>query len=139
MDIFYNKTVTIFNRCADDILGDDTWYPTVLHNVRLIEGKGANITATGLADADSAKLFINTETLEKAYLSPIAWQKSAEKAKFFTLASDMDFFVVGDVQGEVPPTSGSFLNAMRRKYDGVYRITTVDKYELIPHFEVGGE
>ena len=41
-DIFYNKTVTVYNKTSDDLMGSETWYATVLKNVRLIVTKGAN-------------------------------------------------------------------------------------------------
>lgn len=38
-DIFYNKTVTVYNKTSDDLMGSETWYATVLKNVRLIVTK----------------------------------------------------------------------------------------------------
>ena len=54
-DIFYNKTVTVYNKTSDDLMGSETWYATVLKNVRLIVTKGANVSNSGLDSADSAK------------------------------------------------------------------------------------
>lgn len=29
-DIFYNRTVTVYNKTSDDLMGSETWYATVL-------------------------------------------------------------------------------------------------------------
>lgn len=139
MDIFYNKTVTIWNRAtSDDVLGDDEWYPTVISGVRIRETQGANITTTGLKEADKVKLHIMTDSLPKPYLDPLQWESLDDKSEAFTLQSDKDFFVVGDVS-DVEQRAANFYDYMEKHYDGVFRISTIDKYEVIPHFEVGGQ
>ncbi len=62
-DIFYNKTVTVYNKTSDDLMGSETWYATVLKNVRLIVTKGANVSNSGLDSADSAKLYVRWDFL----------------------------------------------------------------------------
>lgn len=138
MDIFYNKTITIFNQAfdSDDLLAKTTWYATVLHNVRLLETKGANIATSGIADADSARLHIKNPC-EKPYLPPKQWAELIDKASAFTLCGERDFFVVGDLSDE-DLSRPKLYEYIKEKYDGVYMITNVDKYDLIPHFEVGG-
>lgn len=125
-DIFYNKTVTVYNRSVEGLMEKETWYPTVLKDVRLL------IT-------DSAKLFIKTNNLSKEYKKPLEWQNlSAEdKAKTFTLTSGVDFFVEGDTTAEVPAES-DFFSYMKEKYDNCFKVTNADVFELIPHLEVGG-
>ena len=136
-DVFFNRTVTVFNHCVDNLLGEETWYPTVLTDVRLLETKGANVHTSGIAEADAARLHIMTDNLPKPYLDPIAWSKTDDKTESFTLCQDKDFFVVGNVSS-VTPTTDNFLKEMKSNYDGVYQITNVDKYDIIKHFEVGG-
>lgn len=137
-DLFYNKTVTVFNSSpTDDVMGDETWYPTVLYNVRLLETRGRNIAKNGVDAADSATLHIRTDNLEKPYLEPKAWDALADKSKAFTLCQERDFFVVGDVSDV--QIVDDFFQHMKDNYDGVYMITNTDKYELIPHLEVGGK
>lgn len=138
-DIFYNKTVTVYNKTTEGLMGKETWYPTVLENVRLLINKGENVSKTGLESADSAKLSIKTDNLSKPYKKPLEWQNlSAEdKAKNFTLTSGFDFFVEGDTSGEEIQES-DFFSYMKGKYDNCFMIKNVDVFELIPHFEVGG-
>ena len=42
------------------------------------------------------------------------------------------------VEDESIYTNG-LLSYMKSKYDNVFKINTVGKYSLIPHFEIGGE
>lgn len=141
-DIFYNKTITVFNHAAsDDVLGRDIWYPTVLKNVRLLINKGANVSKSGTENADAASLYIRPELLQdgaKSYLPPKEWGRLPEKCKnyFYTFASGEDFFVEGDRENE--QQEDDFFSYMREKYDNCFKVTNVDSYELIPHLEVGG-
>jgi len=138
-DIFYNKTVTVYNRSVEGLMEKETWYPTVLEGVRLLITKGENVSKSGMESADSAKLFIKTNNLSKEYKKSLEWQNlSAEdKAKTFTLTSVEDFFVEGDTTAEVPAES-NFFAYMKQKYDNCFKVTNVDVFELIPHLEVGG-
>ena len=138
-DIFYNKVVTVYNKTTDDLMGTETWYPTVLENVRLLVTKGANVSKSGMDSADAASLYVKFELLPegaKEYLPPKAWQNSAEKENYFTFTSGEDFFVEGDTSSE-EQTEG-FFSYMKEKYDNCFKVTNVDRYELIPHLEVGG-
>lgn len=140
-DIFYDnsQTVTIFNRSiGDDILGDDAWYVTVLNNVRVVRTEGKNISTSGLENADSVKVHIMLDDeLNKPYMEPRAWSELLDKTEAFTLAGGNDFMVLGDVsdiEAEVP----DLFQYCKDTYDGVFRITHVDRYIVIPHLEVGG-
>ena len=135
-DIFYNKTVTVYNRYEDE---KEIWYPTVLKNVRLLVNRGENVSKSGTESADSAKLSIRTVGLKKPYKKPLEWQglSEEEKVKTFTLTSKEDFFVEGDTSAEEILES-DFFSYMKEKYDNCFKMTNVDTYELIPHFEVGG-
>ena len=138
-DIFYNKTVTVYNRSVEGLMEKETWCPTVLKDVRLLITKGENVSKSGMESADSAKLFIKTNNLSKEYKKPLEWQNlsTEDKAKTFTLASGADFFVEGDTTAEVP-TESDFFSHMKEKYDNCFKVTDVDVFELIPHLEVGG-
>ena len=138
-DIFYNKIVTVYHRTTEGLMEKETWYPTVLKDVRLLVNRGENITKSGMESADSAKLFIKTDNLPIPYKKPLEWLNLSEeeKAKNFTLVSGEDFFVEGDTSTEEIPESG-FFSYMKGKYDNCFKVTNVDVFELIPHLEVGG-
>lgn len=137
-DIFYNKTVTVYNRYEDDD-GNEVWFPTVLENVRLLITRGENVSKSGMDSADSAKLFIKTDKLSKPYKKPLEWQNlsAEEKKEYFTLTSAEDFFVEGDTTAEEILES-DFFSYMKGNHDNCFKIANVDVYELIQHFEVGG-
>jgi len=140
MDVFYNKTVTVYNKYTeDDVMGGETWLPTVFTDVRFQVTKGANVATSGLSDADSATLHIKRLNLPKPYIQPLAWQalSSLDKANNFTLTGGTDFFVEGDTSA-VTVTEDDFFSYMKAHYDNCYKITNVDIYDLIPHFEIGG-
>ena len=123
-DIFYNKTVTVYNKVSSGVMGRETWYPTLLENVRLLVTKGSNIAKSGLESADTAKLFVKTDNLSKQYLKPLSWQN--------------DFFVEGDTREE-QILEEDFYNHMKAKYDNCFLVNNVDEYYIIPHLEVGGK
>ncbi len=138
-DIFYNKTVTVYNKTTDGLMGKETWYATVLENVRLLVTKGANTSKSGMDSADAASLYVKFELLQedaKEYLAPKAWKNSSDKEKYFTFTSGEDFFVEGDTSHE--EQTEDFFEYMKDKYDNCFKVTNVDRYELIPHLEVGG-
>lgn len=138
-DIFFKDTVTVFNNITGpDVLSDDTWAISVLHNVRLRETRGANVKTTGLTETDAAILHIMLETADKPYADPMAWAKLSDKSMAFTFHEGKDFFVKGDLSGEALPAADIF-NYVKKNFSGVYRVTTVDKYTVIPHIEVGGK
>ena len=138
-DIFYNKTVTVYNRTAEGLMEKETWYPTVLENVRLLLVNSKNVSKTGLNNADSVKLFIKTDNLSKDYKKPLEWQNlsAEEKENSFTLTCGVDFFVEGDVSKE-SVQENDFFSYMKQKYDNCFKVMNVEVFELIPHLEVGG-
>lgn len=151
----YNTTVTVFNLYRSKQLGTATWYPHVLSGCYFNADKAANVEKTGLENADSARLHIpykvkNEKILLKGlenkdfkYLMPKEWddQTNDMYENTVTFTEGEDFFLVGEFP-EIPIDDSvyrggvfSYLNSTR---DQVYRINTVGKYELIPHFEIGG-
>lgn len=135
MDIFYNKTVTIYNKMEKGY--EEIYYPTVLNGVRLLTGKASSLGEKGVVENDNAMLSIkNTPELEKPYLTEKNWKKADDRENYFTL-KEGDFFVEGNTEKENTGIE-NFFEHMKAAYDNVFRITKVQQYELIPHFEVGG-
>lgn len=140
-NIFYNKTITVYNKTSGGLMGTETWYATVLKNVRLLVAKGANISKSGTESADAASLFVKPELLQencKGYLPAKEWKRMPDKCKnfFYTFTSGADFFVEGDTSQEA--YTEDFFAYMEEKYDNCFKVTNVDRYDLIPHLEVGG-
>ncbi len=140
-DIFYNKTVTVYSKTAEGVEGTETWYPTVLKNVRMLVSRGADTSKNGTDSADSAKLYVKPGMLpegSKGYLPEKEWGRLPQKCKqyFYTFKSGESFFVEGDTTRE--EQREDFFGYMKERYDNCFMVTNVDRYDLIPHLEVGG-
>ena len=140
MGFFDNKTVTLFNRSFNAETEEETYYPTLLEGVDLVETKGANVAKSGMDSADAAKLFVCIGDVNKTYMEPKAWDALTEdeKKNYITFHSTEDFFVKGDQTAVDLPETDAY-EWMRNNFDDVYKVTNIDKYEdILPHFEVGG-
>ena len=125
---------------GDGNWAEDTWYPVVIEHARLIISKGHNMMTSGLEAADSARLHISDEISipSKPYIGPIAW--AADPEAYYTLESaNHSFFTEGDTSAEDAGVHDDFFSYMAGKYDHCYRISNVDRFEVIPHFEVWGK
>ena len=140
MGFFDNKTVTLFNRSCNAETEKETYYPTLLEGVDLVETKGANVSKSGMDSADAAKLFVDVGKMVKPYLPPKEWKElpEEEKPNYITFTPVEDFFIKGDhTDLELPEESA--LEWVQDNFDDCYKVTTIDKYEdILPHFEVGG-
>ena len=117
MGFFDNKTVTLFNRSYNGETEKETYYPTLLEGVDLVETKGANVSKSGMDSADAVKLFVDVGKMAKPYLPPKEWKELSEI--------------------ELPEEGA--LEWVQDNYDDCYKVTTIDKYEdILPHFEIGG-
>lgn len=134
----FDRTITVFNRAdGEGVLSDDIWYKTVLDHVRVIETKGTSNNATGTSEMDTVNIHIMERYLEKPYLDPKEWANLLDKTEAFTLTQGHDFIVLGDLSN-IDTESIDLYQQLKNTYDGVYRITSVSKYTVIPHLEVGG-
>lgn len=140
MGFFDNKTVTLFNRSFNAETEEEIYYQTLLEGVDLVETKGANVSKSGMENADAAKLYVDFNNIAKTYLPPKEWKNLPDKCKqhFLTFTPATDFFVKGDCTGATLPEENAY-EWMQENFDDVYKVTTVDKYEdILPHLEVGG-
>lgn len=140
MGFFDNKKVTLFNRSFNAETEEETYYPTLIEGVDLVETKGANVSKSGMDSADAAKLFVCIDDVNKTYMEPKAWDALTEdeKKNYITFHSTEDFFVKGDQTAVDLPETDAY-EWMRNNFDDVYKVTNIDKYEdILPHFEIGG-
>ena len=143
-DVFYVDTVTIWNKYVDGIWEKEIWLPTLIENARLLVSRGNNIQNSGNSSADSARLHISDmeSNAKKPYIDPAQWNAMTpdEKERYFTLESENNsFFVEGDCTGVKASEHESFFEYMKNSYQNCFRITSVDRFEIIPHFEVWGK
>ena len=144
-------TVTLYNAITDTETLELTYNITLLSGVFLDIGKGSNIQKTGLADADSAKLYIPfdvdaTDAITgepKVYIEPKLFRKLPDKTGFWTLetggtSSGVDCFFA---KGEVVSDKG--IRDLKKQYDYVFDVSTVDLRDFgsqrMQHWQVGGK
>lgn len=125
--------------------------PVILDGVFLDLSKRSNINRSGLADADSATLFIpfsvkayDGETgNDKTYIPPKGYAAMVDKSGYWTLfdggeSSGAECFFI---KGKIDEEALSYAEALK-KYDYVYRVSTVDLRdfgrESMRHWQVGG-
>lgn len=146
----YQDTVTLFNRTGEK------WKATVLPHVDLNADRAAIIAKYGAESKDKASLHVRFTTTESgdsvegvnSQLFTVKGPKEytgADGTIAFRPASSgevVDFFLVGEWDGEDAINDGDFdngfYNHMSATRDGVYTITSVARYSVIPHFEIWG-
>ena len=135
-------TVTLVIASGSDL--GTVYNSVILRGVFLDLSKGSNIAKSGMADADSATLFIPFSVdADKQYVSPKAYEAAENKNGLWTIfdggnESGADcFFIKGEVYDAT-----SYADA-RERYDYVYQVSTVDMLdygsESMQHWEVGGK
>jgi hypothetical protein len=126
--VFYNKTATIWNRTTSGPWEEETWIPTVIQYVRILSSRGTNIMKSGNSDADSIRLHISDDISE----APVPYAKPEDYIPGETYTLDNNtYFTDGDTSNE-EPTKAFFDRS------DVYHVSSVDRFDLIPHFEVWG-
>lgn len=134
--LFKNSDITIYNRYYDNNLGYDRYQRTVIKGVNWQSKRNATVSNNGLLLADSTLIFI--DKLDN-YVSPKRFKKlsDAERPNYFTLASDGDKIVKGEVDFEVTGISPYRLSDIEGAFDNVIDIKSVN--DTLPnHIEVEG-
>lgn len=117
----------------------------VLDGVFLDLSKRSNVNKSGLADADSATLFIPFSIDPgKTYVPPAEYADKVDKYNYWTLfdggkSSGADcYFIKGAVMASAVPYSKA-----KQQYDYVYHVTSVDLRDFgsgrMRHWQVGGK
>lgn len=146
----FNDTVTIFNYIEDKKKGLYKWSVSVIHNVETQISKGQNVIKSGNENADTLYISIPLKTSNNKmfadgieYCKPNAFKALEDKEGAFTL-KEKDFIAVGDysiIFGNIlneEDYAGGLFEYMKKTYDDVYNINTVDIFKGIPHIEVRG-
>ena len=124
---------------------DDSYNAVVLHGVFLDLSKRSNVNRSGLADADSATLFIPfSVNTDKTYLTPKQYLAQADKGLYWTIFDGGDdsgadcYFIKGEHDTDIYPFSTA-----RESHDYVYHVTSVDLRDFgsadMQHWQVGGK
>lgn len=140
----YKDTITLFNYFESKQTDTYLWFPTVLHNVDLNLDKAAILAKTGEKSQDNAILHVRIQNGSKPWIPPIEWGKQVRDDLRETLTfKSGDFFWHGEWPGTDPINNDDYLEGfddyMVKKYDYVFRITSVDgPFTVIPHLEILG-
>lgn len=146
----FPHTVTVYNTLEDINTGINTYNITILRGVFLDISKGSNVMKSGIVNADAATLYIPMSIKavnaltgeEQTFIGGKEYERLEDVSKFWTLrtsggSSTQDCFFV---KGEVVEQSG--YESMRKQYDFVYDISSVDTRDFgsksMWHWEVGG-
>jgi hypothetical protein len=156
-DALYKQTVTVFNRVKDARTQKVLWYANVIENVHLIIDKSSSWSGQGTSSSDTARLHIryspsgnNAVVIckdgTKIWHEPKEWRRLEDKDNTITFAYGdaevFDFFVEGAFTEYASPIDDDsferkgFYNYMNSRYDNVFAISSVSKYNLIPHFVI---
>lgn len=153
MGIGYVDSIVLYNQYENED-GKQYYVGTRFDNVRIELTQGVNVQKSGLENADVCLVKIqNVGTLPKKYTSPGLWKELSVQGKEekFTIDTENDnFFVIVKKQElgidiEVPTGTvdsdsyrGGYYQYIREKYGHAYAVHTLNVYQLIPRFEVGG-
>ena len=124
---------------------EDGYNSVILRGVFLDLSKRSNVNKSGLADADSATLFIPFDVgANKEYILPKAYADLEDKDDFWTLFDDGEesgadcYFIKGEAFDHLYPYSTA-----KQHYDYCYRVSSVDLRdfgsERMRHWQVGGK
>ena len=147
----YSDKITLFNFYRSSL--GDMWYPHVIENVNLVIDKAAIIAKYGLESKDNAILNIRFQKEKgqimvagQSYLPPLEWERQTNDkladSITFASGSEFDFFMVGEFTELNPILDEDYdglFNHVKENYDYVFAITSVAKYDAIPHFEITGK
>ena len=145
-----NTSLTLYNKIA----GTETYQRTVIPAVEWENRKGVNGMKSGALASNSARVFISL-AMGVNYLKPKAWQALTTKTGKWTLAEG-DVIVKGTVTDEihaavpysagppeVPAVAAFAMSDLKKKYDDVLTITSVDTYDMgseaLRHWQVGAK
>lgn len=147
----YRDTVTLFNRKRLAGVGRVMWYPTVLRDVDLNADRATVVARYGEQSADRAILHIKYTWSDgptvggKDFLTPHDWQAEPNPAEVITFqpGANGDIFIAGAWPDSAPVAdddyTDGFLQHLLDTRDGVWTVSSVSMYSLIPHFEVVGK
>ena len=158
MGIGYVDSVVVFNRYVKGLYETEQYFGTRFDNVRVELTQGANITKSGLENANACIIKVNTASIKKSgksYKAPEVWNDltTDEMLESFTLdTKGKNFFVIvkkeelgididvplGLIDQDEIRYPGGFFEYIKTRYGYAFSVDTVDVYTLIPRFEIGG-
>lgn len=138
--MYWDKTITLFNRTEDNITGVVAWYKHVITNCFV---KRTNTWVRVGSEKIQTDTNIVRIPYQINYLPPSQWIASNDKGNYITLKPD-DIIIIGEVDDTINEyVSGQRSNDIIAKYklDGVIKIKSVNENTFLPnkHYLVMGE
>lgn len=138
----FSETVTLMNYHA----ATDKWYPTEIAGADVGASVSSSHSAAGEVNTSNIALIVNCQNDKsignKAYLTPKEYAKCSNPFAHFTFRPECDFFICGVWNGGETSDSlyeSGLYHYLNEERDRVYMITSVEFYQLLPHFEIGGK
>lgn len=142
----FPHAVTIYTVVENQVTFEPDVNISVFRGALVDATKGAVINSTGMENADAVTVYIPFDTpaldpitgVAKTYLGPKEYERTGDKSGYWTIDTTNSFMV----EGEVVVEDADF-QSMNNRYDGVYRISTVDRRDFgspdMQHWQIGGK
>lgn len=149
MNPHYTDTVTIFNCKEISRTEGNAYYPTVIKGCKVSLDRAAILAKYGPQSDDKVTVHIAYDKKDgdvyiagKRYVLPKEYPDVLNPEENITFATTDDFIFVGEWTGGIGYDSdysmSGFYGFMNNKYDHVFIISTVSKFNMIRHFELMG-
>lgn len=149
MGIGYDNNIVLYipiNTAVDEPM---RWYSYVLSNCRveLVEGKIQQITGSEEANKIIVKIYDKDITIP--YITPEKWEKIGNKQNNITFNKNSYILLknVLSLSIDINPPIGlinekdydkGLIDYLTEEYGGIYKVNTIEHYNLIPHWHIGG-
>ncbi len=143
----YNDVITLFNYHKET----GKWYASVIFDVGFGSALSSEPTTQGINNEDTVVFIvksncckqIKTQSGKKSYLGSKEYARCDNPCGHFCFNDTKDFIYCGvwnvyNAINEEDYESG-FYSYMNSKFDDVYKITSSEFFNLLPHFEIGGK
>ena len=123
-----NKTLHVYRRFRSEDEGGEIWRGFEINNARAEVTQAWNATVSGT----QANMSMDVSVFDVDMPEEFAWDKEC----YFAIA-DGSFELQEFVENNRYPMG--YLQFLIKKYPGLYHVTSIQHYELIPHWEIRGE
>lgn len=150
MGIKYNDSVIVYNRYTVGTLETEYYIGRRYDNVRVELTQGMNIASSGLESANSVTVKIPRDEVAN-YMPPAKWMDIEDKTDIDTFMTDSLVIIAKkeelgiDYNIELPTGlvrsddyDRGFMDYLKRTYGYTYNVKTIDIYQMIPRYELGG-
>lgn len=149
MGIGYDNNIVLYIPINTEVDEPMRWYSYVLSNCRveLVEGKVQQIN--GSEEANKIVIKIYDKDITIPYTTPEKWEKIGNKQNNITFNKNSYILLknVLSLSIDINPPIGlinekdydkGLIDYLTEEYGGIYKVNTIEHYDLIPHWHIGG-